>query len=90
MRSVKNKALSVTDMVISRYIDILALTETWLGAIDDHAIHELVLRGYEFHAVSRSGGKRGGGVAVLHKSGLKLKKVSARGHFAHFEHANYT
>ena len=90
VRSVKNKALSVTDMVISRDIYILALTETWLGsAIDDHVIHELVPRGYEFHAVSRSGGKRGGGVAVLHKSGLKLKKVSPRGHFTHFEHADY-
>ena len=90
VRSVKNKALSVADMVISRDIDILALTETWLGsAIDDHVIHELVPRGYEFHAVSRSGGKRGGGVAVLHKSGLKLKKVSPRGHFTHFEHADY-
>ena len=54
VRSVKNKALSVADMVISRDIDILALTETWLGsAIDDHVIHELVPRGYEFHAVSR-------------------------------------
>ena len=68
VRSVKNKALSVADMVISRDIDILALPETWLGsAIDDHVIHELVPRGYEFHAVSRSGGKRGGDVAVLHK-----------------------
>ena len=91
VRSVKNKALSVADMVISRDIDILALTETWLGsAIDDHVIHELVPRGYEFHAVSRSGGKRGGGVVVLHiTSGLKLKKVSPRGHFTHFEHADY-
>ena len=90
VRSVKTKALSVADMVISRYIDILALTEAWLGsAIDDHVIHELVLRGYEFHALSRSGGKRGGCVAVLHKSGLKLKKVSPRGHFTHFEQADY-
>ena len=62
MRSVKNMALSVADMVIPRYIDILALTETWLGrAIDDHVIHELAPRGYELHAVSRSGGKRGCG-----------------------------
>ena len=55
VRSVKHKALSVADMVISRDIDILALTETWLGsAIDDHVIHELVPRGYEFPAASRS------------------------------------
>ena len=90
VRSVKNKTLSVADMVISRYIDILALTEIWPGnAIDDHVIHELVPRGYEFHAVSRSGGKRGGGVGLLHKSGMKLKKVSPPGHFTHFEHADY-
>ena len=39
MRSVKNKTLSVADVVISRDIDILPLTETWLGGvIDDHVI----------------------------------------------------
>ena len=90
VRSIKNKALSVADMVISQDIDILPLTETWLGSsIDDHVIHELVPTGYELHTVSRSGGNRGGGVAVLHKSGLKLKKVSPHGHFTHFEHADY-
>ncbi|KAI0217228.1 Deuterosome assembly protein 1 [Lamellibrachia satsuma] len=67
-------------VVISRDIDILALTETWLDSvIDDHVISELVPRGYGFHAVSRPGGQRGGEVAVLYKSGLTLKTTSTRG-----------
>ena len=50
VRSVKNKAISVSDLVISRDIDILALTETWLGsAIDVHVINTLVPCGYELH-----------------------------------------
>ena len=49
VRSVKNKAISVSYLVISRDIDILALTETWLGsAIDAHVINTLVPCGYEF------------------------------------------
>ncbi|KAI0220471.1 hypothetical protein LSAT2_028029, partial [Lamellibrachia satsuma] len=60
--------LSVADVVVSRDIDILALTETWLGSvIDDHVVSALVPRGYGFHAVSQLGGKRGSGVAVLYK-----------------------
>ena len=40
VRSVKNKATSVSDLVISRDIDILGLTEAWLGsAIDGHVIN---------------------------------------------------
>ena len=39
VRSVKNKAMLVSDLVILRDIDILALTEPWLGsAIDDHML----------------------------------------------------
>lgn len=34
VRSVKNKSLPVKDMIVERDIDILALTETWLGSSD--------------------------------------------------------
>ena len=34
-RSVKNKALSIADLVISRNIDILAMAETWLDIFID-------------------------------------------------------
>ena len=47
-RSVKNKALSIADLVTSRNIDILALTETWLGtSIDAQVLFELVSPGYD-------------------------------------------
>ena len=60
VRSLKNKAISVSDLVISRVIDILALTETWLGsATDGHVISILVPCGYEFPSVSRPHGTRG-------------------------------
>ena len=39
----KNKALSIADLVTSRDIDILAMTETWLGtSADAQVISELV------------------------------------------------
>ena len=68
VRSVKNKAISVSDLVISRDIDILALTETWFGrAIDGHVISILVPCGYEFHSMSRPHGIRGGGDSLTVK-----------------------
>ena len=88
--SVKNKAISVSDLVISRDIDILALTETWLGsAIDAHVINTLVPCGYELHSVSRPHGTRGGGVAVLYKSGLTVKPIPVRDNYTNFEHSDY-
>ena len=56
---------SVADLPISHNIDILALTETWLGSdIDKHVVSQLVTIGYNFHAVSRCKEKRGGGVVM--------------------------
>ena len=84
VRSVKNKATSVADL------DILALTETWLGSVvDNQVIAQLVPDGYKFHTASRPAQKRGGGVAVIYKSGLKVESVSNRNKFTHFEHADY-
>jgi len=90
VRSVKNKAVSVSDLMISRDIDILALTETWLGsAIDGHVINILVPCGYEFHSVSRPHGIRGGCVAVLYKSGLTVKSIPMRDNYTNFEHSDH-
>ena len=90
VRSVKNKAVSVSDFVISRDIDILALTETWLGsAIDGHMINTLVPCGYKFRSVSRPHGTCGGGVAMLYKSGLTVKPIPMRDNYTNFEHSDY-
>ena len=48
-QSVRNKATSLADRVISRDTDILALTETWLGVdTDNYVLKELVSYGYTF------------------------------------------
>ena len=68
----------------------MALTETWLGSVtDDHVISALVPRGHGCHAVSRPGVKRGGGLAMLYKSGMTLKTTSTRINYSHFEHSDY-
>ena len=64
----------------------MALTETWLGHENDKQIlHDLVPLGYKILHVSRSSGRRGGGVALLFKSNLKLKSVKTHS-FDQFEH----
>jgi len=46
-RSVANKCLSIADFIISRDVDIMALTETWLGHDNDKQIlYDLVPLGY--------------------------------------------
>ena len=88
--TVANKRLSIADLIISRDVDIMALTETWLGYDNDKQIlHDLVQLGYKILQVSRSSGCRGGGVALLFKSNLKLKSVKTHS-FDQFEHTHCT
>ena len=78
-RSVKNKALSVVDFVISQDIDMLI-------------INQLVSSGYTIQHISRPSEKRGGGVVVLYKCGLAIKTLDStrNGMFTHFEHNLWT
>ena len=56
----------MADYVVSQGIDVLALTETWLGTDTDQlTINELVPGGYEFNHISRKSGRRDGGLAVM-------------------------
>ena len=65
------------------------LTKCTYSAIGGHVISTLVPCGYEFHLVSRPHGTRGGGVAVLHKSGRTVKPIPMRGNYTKFEHSDY-
>lgn len=87
-RSVKNKTLSISDFIASQDIDILALTETWLGTnIDNQVLAELVPPGYDIIQSSRQE-RRGGGVGVLFKKSLNVKQLASSKDdaFTHFEH----
>ena len=84
-----NKALSVADFVIENSIDVLALTETWLGAgTDQLVLNDLTPPGYGFHHIPRQDGRRGGGVGVLFRSSLSLKVTSSTADrkYSQFEH----
>ena len=75
-RSVCNKMSFINDFVIEHNVDLLCLTETWLNANNSNyqsIINELTPKGYLFENVPRK--TRGGGVGILFKKGLKLKKL---------------
>ena len=92
-RSVKNKVLSVADFFISRDIDVLALSETWLGTdTDNRVINEFMPSGYTIQHICQPGEKRGGGMAILDKCGLTSKTLdfTRNGMFTHFIHMDCT
>ena len=50
IRSIREKTASITDLIISKTIDILAVTETWLRPHDtDACIADISPPGYTFH-----------------------------------------
>ena len=77
-RSLHNKVASLRDMIVTHDVDILALTETWLGtSTDAQALHELLPAGYGIcHAPRKN--RRGGGVAVIYKDSVSVKNLSRK------------
>lgn len=83
VRSIKNKTESIVDLVLDKKIDVLALTETWLGNDDNHVIAECTPPGFRFDHVPR--GYRGGGVGLLYKDTCKVTVIKLSGKFRTFE-----
>ena len=86
VRSVKGKVLSLKDYTVDHDLDFFALTETWLhsGESDNFFVHELCPKGHIFHHTPRAN-SRGGGVGILAKKSLQVKKLSSA-NFSSFEH----
>lgn len=79
-RSVCNKTLIIKDLVVDYNIDLLGITETWLGTEgNDVIIGELCPTGYRFAHTPRPLG-RGGGVGLLFKSSISEASKSQQ-HF---------
>ena len=71
----KNKALSICDHIISNNIDIMTLTETWLGTdVDNIVLCDLIPDGYDFYHVPRQH-QRGGRVALIYNKSLSLNTM---------------
>jgi hypothetical protein len=77
-RSVKNKVLEIVDHIVDERLDIVAITESWMGPEGHDLITEgnLCPPGYKLILSSRTHG-RGGGVALLVKSSIKHISKSA-------------
>jgi exonuclease III len=80
-RSCRDKATEISDFVIDNNIDVCTITETWLGKGDRDRIMcgDLTPSGYKRLHVPQSVG-RGGGVAVIHTSSLKIVKQQVPNH----------
>jgi hypothetical protein len=67
--SVCNKALLIRDLINTDDLDILALTEVWQPT--DPILSQLVPDGYNVVLNLRCDGRKGGGVAVVHRDNIK-------------------
>ncbi len=69
------KALAIREYITSNDLDILYIAESWFNKSgDDIPMGNLKPEGYEFDHVPRSAKNRGGGIVVVHKKHIKIKK----------------
>lgn len=85
-QSVRNKTILMNDIVVEKNIDLIVITESWLKENEDNIINEIVPNGYSFVNQRRLNGQSGGGIIIIHKTGLKVKKIDSGYDFKHFEY----
>ena len=73
LRFVRKKSAALSDLISSKQIDILTMTETWLSSCDTAAcLDDISPPGFSlFHCPRLSG--RGGGVAFLVRETFKVE-----------------
>ena len=65
VRSIRLKSASFSDLVTTKSLDVVAITETWLKAKETSAAFaDITPRGYNLIHEPRRG-KQGGGVAIM-------------------------
>ena len=73
-QSSRNKTLAIADHIIEHNIDVMAICETWLKSKGDtNVIKDMLPNGYSIEHTRRPTGK-GGGVAIIYRSSLQLRK----------------
>ena len=70
-----NKGDEIVEFVTDNDLDILVMTDTWLKPEHDIARGDMTPACYTLYEEPRPGEKRGGGVAVLCKASIKVKKA---------------
>ena len=91
--SVNNKTTAIHDLIVSKNLDLLAVTESWLKAAEGANIervfeHELMPKSHQMIHVPRPGERRGGGIAIIHNKSIKVNITrSSNSSFKQFEYA---
>ena len=76
VRSVREKGPLLHDLIVSKSLDILAVTETWLRANDTSAfLSDLTPPGFSFLHVPRHG-RPGGGVGLFISDALSFSQIT--------------
>ena len=77
VQSIKNKNDIIAEFLHNNKPDVLIATETWLSSEDNIWKNrlEIVKEGYGFNEIHQCK-RRGGGLALLHKTNLKVKRLS--------------
>ena len=87
VQSLNNTDLPVADFLVTQGIDIVALTETWLGTDSHHfIISESVAAGYGFLQISRREDRRRDGVVFIYKSGFNVTMTHTKIVYNDFQH----
>ena len=75
-RSIINKVSQFQLEICDRNTDIWAITETWITQDDiDAVIKEVPSQGYKILFRSRSGGRSGGGVALVYRNHYSVREL---------------
>ena len=87
-QSVRNKNTLLTQEIITHNIDVTLITETWLNDTPQDIAwlrqSNLLQTGYAISTHNRP--TRGGGLSLLHKDNMKIKKIEAQ-HLCTIEYA---
>jgi exonuclease III len=73
-QSAVNKVNRISDYILEKELDLIALTETWLTSEDDFVRKQLTPNGYKIITHCRSN-RRGGGLAFIFRKCLNVKTV---------------
>ena len=74
-QSIRNKIYSVLSYLDEKQTEIACLQETWLSTGDSSIYQIIKEHGYKILKVERKESIRGGGLAILYKTGLRIQIV---------------
>lgn len=86
VRSLRNKATDIHELIVDKKLDMFFVTETWLHVsdVDRPTVCKALPHGYDFMHCPRLDDSGYGGVGVIYRNTLRLKKCTVNA-FSTFE-----